>query len=198
MAGVDGNERRAGQGEPEERRPPPPGSLAASRRRPRGRRPGTGRRAGRSGAATFPARPRSRKARHGIACPRGRGPGRSPPPHPIGDRARRSVGSGLGMGSWARVCRRQYRKSARAGRYDRDGGMTMANILKLPDVWRLIRELDLESIRARRGRTIPSRRPFGVDLRRGDGRRPPERRPRPPVDRGPHAVRARRPRATTR
>jgi uncharacterized protein (DUF697 family) len=41
---------------------------------------------------------------------------------------------------------RQYRKCASRDRYDRKG-RPRVNILKLPDVWRVVRELDLESIR---------------------------------------------------
>src|SRR5216683_2343987 len=48
-------------------------------------------------------------------------------------------GPASGWGGWAmRVRPRKYRKSARSGRYDRGGGQTMASILKLPDIWRVI------------------------------------------------------------
>src|SRR5260221_10240392 len=94
-------------------------------------------------------------------------------------------GQASGWGGRAIVSvRARYRKRARAGLYDRGGGRTMASILKLPDIWRVIRELDLESIRRdAEGRfrlVIPPRK----DADPGAGGSPPSRGPPPPRARG--------------
>jgi uncharacterized protein (DUF697 family) len=46
-----------------------------------------------------------------------------------------------------RVSRRKYGKSTRGDRYHRRRGTKVTSILKLPDIWRVIREVDLESLR---------------------------------------------------